>query len=125
MTADVAASSGANYAVLIGAAFDGRGGEHGNSIERRPEDRMSSNGPTTLFHTNRYHAEAACEHCGGIVRHESWCITRDPIVYYAYEVVLDGHKLTLEDTLILHALGVSWEPQACQGNCRENCTSNS
>jgi hypothetical protein len=118
-------SSGANYPVLIAAAFDRRRGKHGNSIERPPEDRMSSNGSTALFHTNRYHAEAACEHCRGIVRHESWCITRDPIVYYAYEVVLDGNKLTLEDRLILHALGVGWEPQASQGKCRskENCTS--
>ena len=86
---------------------------------------MSSDGSTVLFHTNRYHAEAACEHCGGIVRHESWCITRDPIVYYAYEIVVDGGKLTLADALILHALGVTWEAKGCKGKCSSEGTCNS
>jgi hypothetical protein len=49
---------------------------------------MSDNNPTTVFHSNRYNAEATCEHCEGIIRHESWCITRDPDVYYAYQIVV-------------------------------------
>jgi len=70
------------------------------------------------YHTNKYAAEAACEHCGGVVHHEEWCITSNRKVAYAYEIVLDPGKLTIEDTLILHALGVAWKqnegrPCAC------------
>ena len=83
---------------------------------------MSSEGSTVLFHANRYHAEAACEHCGGIVRHERWCILRDPIVYYAYQIVVDSSRLTLADELILHALGVTWQGKACQGNCQSKAS---
>jgi hypothetical protein len=67
-----------------------------------------SSDSTTWFHSNRYHAQAACEHCDGIIRHESWCITVDPVVRYAYEVVLEPSKLTVADSIILHALGVAW-----------------
>lgn len=70
---------------------------------------------TTWYHSNRYNAQAACEHCEGVVRHEP-CISIDPIVYYAYEV-FDPSKLTLADSLILHALGATWESTTCQGNC--------
>jgi hypothetical protein len=52
-----------------------------------------------------------------MVRHERWCITVDPAVQYAYEVVLDPEKLTLVDRLTLHALGVVWEVNRCQENC--------
>ena len=78
---------------------------------------------TTWFHSNRYSAEAECEHCAGIVRHESWCITVDPVVYYAYEVALEATKLTLADSLILHALGVTWKNTTCQGNCKAGAAS--
>ncbi len=44
---------------------------------------MSDNSTTTFCHSNQYHAQAACEHCEGIVRHEPCCITLDPVVYYA------------------------------------------
>ena len=71
-----------------------------------------------LYHSNQYNAQSACEHCGGIVRHERWCITCDPVVQYAYGAVLDPEKLTLCDRLILHALGVSWEKNRCQGTCQ-------
>jgi hypothetical protein len=73
---------------------------------------------TTWYHSNRYSAQAACEHCEGIVRHESWCITVDRTVYYAYQVVMDPDKLTLADSLILHALGVAWESKKCTGPCK-------
>ncbi len=42
----------------------------------------------------------------------------DPVVYYAYQIVLDSSKLTVADALALHALGVVWGSPACQGNCR-------
>jgi hypothetical protein len=60
------------------------------------------------YYSNRYTSPSACEHCGGIVRHERWCITRDPIVYYAFDVVVHPEKLNAGDVLILHSLGVSW-----------------
>ncbi|MFZ0732790.1 MAG: hypothetical protein WAM79_10745 [Candidatus Sulfotelmatobacter sp.] len=49
-----------------------------------------------------------CEHCQGTTEHEPWCITRDPNVLYAYRIVAEPAMLTLEDTLILHSLGVRW-----------------
>ena len=61
---------------------------------------MSVNPKATWYHSNRYNAASTCEHCGGVVRHERWCITCDPIVQYAYGVVLDPEKLTLRDRLI-------------------------
>ena len=64
----------------------------------------------TWYHTNKYAADAACEHCGGVVRHEEWCITCNSAVAYAYQAVLDANTLTIEDTLILHALGTAWRP---------------
>ncbi|HST12124.1 MAG TPA: hypothetical protein VLL05_17245 [Terriglobales bacterium] len=66
-----------------------------------------------IFHSNRYHAGASCEHCGGLIRHENWCITSNERVFYAYEVVLDPGKLQLTDRLILHALGVIWTSCTC------------
>ncbi len=38
---------------------------------------MLPNPTASWYHSNRYNAQAACEHCGGIVRHEKWCITCD------------------------------------------------
>jgi hypothetical protein len=80
---------------------------------------MSNNGQT-VFHSNRYHAQAACEHCEGIIRHEPWCITLDPVVYYAYQVVVDPSKLTIGDSLILHSLGAKWDANPCKGSCDMN-----
>jgi len=79
---------------------------------------MSNNGQTTWFHSNRYSADAACEHCEGIVRHEPWCITLDANVFYAYQIVADPGKITMHDVLILHSLGVTWSGKVCQGNCQ-------
>ncbi|MGA2356609.1 MAG: hypothetical protein ABSG02_19115 [Terriglobales bacterium] len=79
---------------------------------------MSDETPATVYHSNRYSAEAACEHCEGIIRHEPWCITRDPIVYYAYQIVMDPSKLTVGDALILHSLGATWGEKVCQGSCK-------
>ena len=69
------------------------------------------------FHSNRYTAEATCEFCNAVVRHESWCITRNPQVLAAWEAVLDPAKLDLHDHLILHALGVSWNA-SCAKKCQ-------
>ena len=79
---------------------------------------MFVNPAASWHHSNQRNAQAPCEHCEGIVRHERWCITCDPIVQYAFAVVADPDKLTLRDRLILHALGVSWATNQYQGNCR-------
>jgi hypothetical protein len=81
---------------------------------------MSDNSADAVFHSNRYTAESACEHCAGIVRHEPWCITVDRIVYYAFEIVADPSKLTVGDSLILHSLGVNWATNKCLGICKTN-----
>lgn len=86
---------------------------------------MSESIPTFQYYSNRYHAAAACEHCEGIIRHENWCITRDPIVYYAYQIVADPTQLTIGDALILHTLGVTWERNKSQVGCRGNCSAGS
>ena len=67
------------------------------------------------YHSNRYAAETACEHCAGVVRHEPWCITRNANVAYAYAALLDADKLSLEDSLVLHALGIAWTNIECNG----------
>jgi hypothetical protein len=69
-------------------------------------------------HSNKYSAETACEHCEGVVRHESWCITRSTDVMYAYGAVLDAGQLTEGDRLILHALGATWTGKICEGACK-------
>ncbi len=79
---------------------------------------MANDPVTPWFHSNRYSAQAACEHCEGVVRHEPWCIRLDPAVYYAYEIVVDPGKLTMADALILHSLGVLWGKNTCPGNCK-------
>jgi hypothetical protein len=78
---------------------------------------MSESVPSFQYHCNRYNAQAACEHCQGIIRHERWCITRDQLVYYAYQIVTDASKVTIGDSLILHSLGVIWGEKHCDGKC--------
>ncbi len=68
---------------------------------------MFSGSAASWYHS-QYDAHAECEHCGGIVSHKRWCITRDALVQYAYAAVHDADKLTVSDALILHALGVVW-----------------
>ena len=71
--------------------------------------------PAASYSSNQYPARTACEHCGGTLHHARRCITCDALVQYAYAAVLDPEKLTLLDSLILHALGVVWEknPKIC------------
>jgi len=67
-----------------------------------------ANSTAIWYPSNQNNAQATCEHCSGVIRHERWCITRSPLVRYAYGVVLDAEKLAFADRLILHALGVTW-----------------
>jgi hypothetical protein len=77
---------------------------------------MPDNKPASWYHSNRYNAEAACEHCEGIIRHEPWCIAFDAECYYAYEIVADANRLTFSDSLILHSLGVIWGENELRGD---------
>lgn len=61
-----------------------------------------------LIHSNRYSAASACGHCDGVIRHEPWCKTQNTSVHYAYLIVTDPAHLSVEDCLILHALGAAW-----------------
>ena len=68
---------------------------------------MSEYQQTESAHAN--HAQhSVCDHCGGGATHETWCLTCNIVVRYAYGIVLDARRLTLGDTIILHALGVQW-----------------
>jgi hypothetical protein len=53
-------------------------------------------------------AEQSCIHCECVTDHEHWCITQNPEVRYAFTVAVYPNVLTLQDQLILHALGVTW-----------------
>jgi hypothetical protein len=79
---------------------------------------MSTQQASIWQHSNKYSADAACEHCKGVVRHEPWCITCSKLVLYAYEAVVDADALTEGDKLILHALGVAWTNNPCAGTCK-------
>jgi hypothetical protein len=80
---------------------------------------LFSNPAATWFHSNQYNAESTCEHCSGIIRHERWCITRNPMVQYAYRVVADSESLSIGDRMMLHALGVSWVKKSCSSACKK------
>ena len=69
---------------------------------------MFANPAASWYNSNNPNSPGICEYCGGIVRHQKWCITCDALVQYAYTVVLEPDKLSLRDRLILHALGVAW-----------------
>ena len=81
---------------------------------------MARDNATIWYHSNRYAAQSACEHCKGIIRHHPWCITVNPAVYYANEIILNPDKLTMADTIILHSLGVTWSSTRCEGACKKN-----
>jgi len=63
-----------------------------------------------VYHVNR-HGGAACEHCLGIVRHASWCLTKNTEIFYAYDILVHPENLTKQDEIILHALGAFWTPE--------------
>jgi hypothetical protein len=67
-----------------------------------------SHNTSASYHSNTYSAESACLDCEGIVRHEPWCLTLNPAVHYACEIVRCPDKLTIGDGIILHPLGVLW-----------------
>jgi hypothetical protein len=71
-------------------------------------------------HSNQYTLEPACGHCAGIIHHESWCVTQNESVQYAYQAAADSGDLTPGDHFILHALA----PRGLPGRCRPGCVNN-
>jgi hypothetical protein len=69
---------------------------------------MAVTQPQAWFDSNPYSATLACEYCRATARHELWCISQNLEVLRAWQPVLDPSKLSLQDELILHALGVKW-----------------
>jgi hypothetical protein len=76
---------------------------------------MPTSQPSTWLHSNRYSADKACEHCQGVIRHETWCITRSPVILYAFRAVIESSNLSTGDQIILHALGAKWADNPCSG----------
>jgi hypothetical protein len=50
---------------------------------------MSENVGAVWYYSNRYNEQAAGGHCEGIIRHEHWCNTLNPGVYYACQIVAE------------------------------------
>lgn len=69
---------------------------------------MSTRKQTEIAGSSQQAEGPICEHCAGVTAHETWCMTCNPVVYYAFRVVSDDGYLTLGDAIILHALGVEW-----------------
>ena len=69
---------------------------------------MSIRQPAMSRHEKSPVEDAACLHCECLTYHESWCITQNADVRYAFQVAVYPNLLTLQDRLILHALGVTW-----------------
>jgi len=69
---------------------------------------MFANPTANWYPSKRDSRLPACDHCGRTAGHHRWCITRSPLVKYAFGIVADPAKLALYDRLVLHALGVSW-----------------
>ena len=68
-----------------------------------------SHDEAALYHSNGYNAQAACKHCDGIIHHERWCQALNPVVGYAYKIVVSANELAIGDAIILHSLGVLWD----------------
>ena len=79
---------------------------------------MSTRPQTELSPTNQLTAGSVCDHCAGVTSHETWCITCNAMVRYAYGAVMEGGRLTLGDELSLHALGVEWTAETSEGEIR-------
>lgn len=79
---------------------------------------MSTHQQTESFRSNQLTTGPVCDHCEGVTSHETWCITCNAIVRYAYGAASNSFRLTLGDELSLHALGVEWSGEASEGDNR-------
>ena len=72
------------------------------------ENPMSARQQTELSRSNQNATGGTCSHCAGVAVHETWCVTRNAFVRYAYAAISGNGRLTLGDKLSLHGLGVAW-----------------
>jgi hypothetical protein len=68
---------------------------------------ITANSPK-WYHSNVYNAESACKECGEVIRHNPWCSEVNSVVRYARQIVMQPEAIDENDTLRLHALGVTW-----------------
>ena len=64
----------------------------------------------SILHTKRHSSDSGCKFCHNIFDHAPWCATQNSTVFYAYQIVAESSRLTVGDSLVLHSLGVKWEP---------------
>ena len=76
---------------------------------------MSTANSSKWYHSTVYNAAAACENCGGTIRHERWCRRINAKVRYAFDIATHAEHLTREDDLRLHALGIAWRQRPFYG----------
>ena len=69
---------------------------------------MRPNDELRWYRRYRQSHETVCKYCEGSHRHRRWCPTQNTVVSYAYAVASGAARLTLQDELILHGLGVAW-----------------
>ena len=69
---------------------------------------MSIHQQVVSRHERKLVASKRCRHCECLTDHQPWCITQNPDVRYAFTITVYPNLLTLQDSLILHALGVTW-----------------
>ena len=80
--------------------------------EEPPFDENGDQLTMAWYHTNQYALESSCEVCGGVIRHETWCIETNKRVLEAFKAVLYG--VEEDDAVRLAGLGVKWD---CKGKC--------
>ena len=86
---------------------------------------MSTRQQSESSRSNQDSAGSICDHCAGVTSHETWCITCNAVVRYAFGAVSDGGHLTVGDELILHALGVEWSGEADKDISRQSSSAQS
>ncbi|HZC23833.1 MAG TPA: hypothetical protein VE866_10890 [Candidatus Binatia bacterium] len=64
----------------------------------------------SIFYSKRNNPDSPCKFCHSIFDHAQWCATQNSTVLYAYQIVAESAQLTEGDSLVLHSLGVAWEP---------------
>ena len=69
---------------------------------------MSIHQQVVSRHERKLVATKRCRHCECRTDHQPWCITQNPDVRYAFMITVYPNLLTIQDSLILHALGVTW-----------------
>lgn len=70
------------------------------------DDASADGDPMSIFHSNKYALENACDICDGIVTHRDWCIEVNDRVLEAWKATFDG--LDQGDEARLAGLGVRW-----------------